>query len=360
METPSKESQIILALEAIKRDPSLSMRRVADIYKVSATTLSRRQRGTPSRRDSPPNSKNLTKLEEEAIVDYILDLDARSYPPRMADVEDMANCLLRGRSQPPVGKHWASNFVKRQPRLRTRYFRKYDYRRAQCEDPEVIYAWFRLVQNIVSKYGIMDADIYNFDETGFMMGIISSAMVITSAERKSDVKMRQPGNREWVTVIQGVGALGFRVPPFIIVAGKFHLASWYQDSTLPPDWVIATSSNGWTTNERGLEWIRHFNQHTKSRTIGAYRLLVLDGHESHHSVDFELYCKENKIITLCMPAHSSHILQPLDVGCFGPLKKAYGRQIENKIKAGTTHITKEDFFPAFLAAFEQAITEKNI
>jgi hypothetical protein len=172
--------------------------------------------------------------------------------------------------------------------------------------------------------------------------------------------MRQPGNREWVTVIQGVGALGYCVPPFIIVAGKFHLASWYEDSALPHDWVIATSSNGWTTNERGLEWIQHFDQHTRSRTAGKYRLLVLDGHESHHSVDFELYCKENDIITLCMPAHSSHILQPLDVGCFGPLKKAYGRQIENKIKAGTTHITKEDFFSAFLAAFQQAITEKNI
>lgn len=96
---------MVLALEAIRWNPSLSMRRVADIYKVSATTLSRRLSGTPSRRDSPPDSKNSTKLEEEAIVDYILDLDARSYPPWMADVEDMANCLLRGCSQPRVGKH---------------------------------------------------------------------------------------------------------------------------------------------------------------------------------------------------------------------------------------------------------------
>ena len=79
---------------------------------------------------------------------------------------------------------------------------------------------------------------------------------------------------------------------------------------------------------------------------------MLDGHESHHSVQFEQYCKNNNIITLCMPAHSSHILQPLDVGCFGPLKKAYGKQVELKIKAGTTYITKEDFFPAFTVAFK--------
>ena len=52
-----------------------------------------------------------------------------------------------------------------------------------------------------------------------------------------------------------------------------------------------------------------------------------------------------------MPPHSSHILQPLDVGCFGPLKKSYGRQIEHLMRAHITHITKEDFFPAFQAAF---------
>jgi hypothetical protein len=41
-------------------------------------------------------------------------------------------------------------------------------------------------------------------------------------------------------------------------------------------------------------------------------------------------------------------------------KKAYGRQIENKMRAGITHITKEDFFPAFSAAFQEAMREKNI
>ncbi|KAM9874235.1 transposase, partial [Verticillium dahliae] len=135
---------------------------------------------------------------------------------------------------------------------------------------------------------------------------------------------------------------------------------WYENSPLPQDWVIATSDNGWTTNERGLEWIQHFDKHTKPRKTGGYRLLILDGHESHDYTDFELHCKENNIITLCMPPHSSHILQPLDVGCFGPLKQAYGRQIEEMMKAGTSHITEEDFFPAFLAAFQAAMTERNV
>ena len=46
------------------------------------------------------------------------------------------------------------------------------------------------------KYGIVDADIYNFDETGFMIGIISIVIVVTSSERAGRVKAKQPSNRE--------------------------------------------------------------------------------------------------------------------------------------------------------------------
>ena len=61
-----------------------------------------------------------------------------------------------------------------------------------------------------------------------------------------------------------------------------------------------------------------------------------------------------------MPPHSSHMLQPLDISYFGPLKKAYRPEIEEKMRAGTTHISKKDFFPAFFSAFQKAFTEKNI
>jgi len=360
MSSQNKESQLVLAIEAINQDPKLSPWSAAKIYNVSRATLYRRLQGITSRRDTMPNSRILTDLEESTIIEYILDLDARSFPPRICGVEDMANLLLAERDAPPVGTRWASNFIKRQPKLKTRFLRKYDYQRAQCEDPALIWGWFQLVRNTIAKYGIEESDMYNFDETGFMMGIISTGTVVTSAERRGRPKLAQPGNREWVTVIQGVNSQGWAIPPYIVVAGQYHLSSWYEDSALPSDWVITTTHNGWTTNEKGLEWIQHFDKHTKTRTSGVYRLLLLDGHESHHSTEFELFCKENKIITLCMPPHSSHILQPLDVGCFGPLKLAYGRQIEDLMRSSITHITKTDFLPAFYLAFQSAMTENNI
>ncbi|KAM9874812.1 transposase [Verticillium dahliae] len=236
METPLKQSQLILALQAMEKNPELSMRRAADIFNVPKTTLRRRRNGTPSRRESPTNSSKLTELEEKAVIQYILDIDSRTDSPRPKDVAAMANILTGDRGGKPVGINWATNFIKRRTDLQTRRFRKYDYRRAQCEDPIAINAWFRDVRDTIAKYGVTEDNIYNFDETGFQMGVIGSGTVVTSSERRSSVKKKQPGNREWVTVIQGVGATGFCVPPFIVFAGKFHLSSWYEPGAFTCDW----------------------------------------------------------------------------------------------------------------------------
>ena len=121
------EAQIVLACQALKQDPELSVRKAADLYSVNRTTLSRRQRGKASRRDHGRKSRKLTELEESTIVQYIIDLDSRSFPPRLIEVEDMANRLLADRDAPRVGTRWATNFIKRQPDLRTRSFRRLDY-----------------------------------------------------------------------------------------------------------------------------------------------------------------------------------------------------------------------------------------
>jgi hypothetical protein len=81
-------------------DPNLSAGAAAKIYSVSHATLDRQLLGKLSRRDSPPNSRKLTALEEAIIVQHVLDLDSRSFPPRLREVEDMANRLLADRGAP--------------------------------------------------------------------------------------------------------------------------------------------------------------------------------------------------------------------------------------------------------------------
>ena len=354
------EAQIILALQALQMDASLSVREAARRYTVDRRTLDRRRNGVSSIHDCTPKSRKLTDSEEKAVLELVLDMDSKGFPPRPTMVREMADHLRRVREASPVGDNWTTNFIRRRSELKSSFTRKYDYTRALCEDPKIIQDWFDLVANFKAKHGIQEEDVYNFDEAGFMIGQIDANMVVTGSNRRGKPKAVQPGNRDWVSLILGVNSQGWSLPPYLVVKGKNHLASWYEERVMQPDWRVHLSENGWTTNEIGLDWIKHFDKHTKGRTKGAKRLLILDGHESHHSALFEQYCKNNSIETLAMPPHSSHLLQPLDVGCFSPLKKAYGGEIDKLIRAHITHITKEDLFPAFRVAFDAAITKSNI
>jgi hypothetical protein len=122
-------------------------------------------------------------------------------------VRDMANDLLAERGGKPVGRHWVDNLKTRTPEIKLRRSRP-----------------FELVANTKAKYGILDEDMYNFDETGFMMGVIHGQMAFTGPEKRG-TKSLQPVNRGWVTNIQGVNAKGWTIPPFLIFPDKVLITS---------------------------------------------------------------------------------------------------------------------------------------
>ena len=367
-ELAQKEGRIVLAAQAFKLGHFKSLRATARAYDVPESTLRGRVNGVIPRRDFVPSNRKLTQTEETILVERILSMDRRGLAATSDTVRQMANILLQKRSQnqanpPVIGQLWIHNLVQRHPALKSQYNRKYDYQRAKCEDPTLIRAWFELIRNTIGKYGILDADIYNFDETGFQMGIASTAKVITGAERRKRPVPVQPGNRTWVTANDCICADGQSLPPVIIFEGKVHQSTWYdlEDATLPRDWVIGVSENGWTDNILGLTWLKNvFEKHTIHRTKGVYRLLILDGHGSHLTPEFDLFYTEHSIITLCMPPHSSHLLQPCDVSFFAVLKRLYGQQIQGYMRRGVNHIDKQDFLQAYFIARTEAATISNI
>lgn len=89
-------------------------------------------------------------------------------------------------------------------------------------------------------------------------------------------------------------------------------------------------------------------------------MLIVDGHESHISVEFNQYYKNNNIIPISMPLHSSHLVQLLDVALYSPLKRAYGGEINNFIWISINYITKTEFFIAFKAVYDKIFIEDNI
>jgi hypothetical protein len=229
LELLPNEARINPALQAIKKPQELSVRRAAVVYKVSEATLRRRRAGTRSTRDTHPKSSALTKAEERTLVQYIKKLNAQGLAPTLRWVDDMANQLRAARDAGPVGLRWASNFVKREPGVKSRMTRQRDRQRVLCSDQGVIRPWFNLVQNVKAKYGIQDEDTYNFDETGFTMGIGNRVKVVTASERRTEPIGVQQGDREWVTLIAAINAMGWAIAPYLIFKAKNHDAAWFPD-----------------------------------------------------------------------------------------------------------------------------------
>ena len=140
-----------------------------------------------------------------------------------------------------------------------------------------------------------------------------------------------------------------------------HQKAWYDPEFLNPDWSIGLSETGWTNDELGEEWLRKvFNPHSDKHRQSTYRLLIMDGHGSHATPRFDSFCRELNVIPLYMPAHSSHLLQPLDVGCFSPLKATYTKELENTFRLGINHVDKLEFLEVYKRARPQVFTKSNI
>ena len=88
--------------------------------------------------------------------------------------------------------------------------------------------------------------------------------MVIGLERRIRPTIIQPGNQEWVTVVQGIYAVGYAIPPFIIYKDCVHLSAWYEEAGIPSDWKFIVSKNGQINNDLGLKWLKHFNVYIKS------------------------------------------------------------------------------------------------
>jgi hypothetical protein len=97
----------------------------------------------------------------------------------------MANKLLGVHGDEPVGKHSAERFVTRSNQLKTVFNQAKNRQRILQEDPDMISAWFKLVEDTKAKYSVHNDDVHNFEKSGFQMGVIGSMEVMTGAERRA-------------------------------------------------------------------------------------------------------------------------------------------------------------------------------
>ncbi|KAF1982819.1 CENP-B protein [Aulographum hederae CBS 113979] len=194
------------------------------------------------------------------------------------------------------------------------------------------------------------------------MGCFSNGRVLwATRERKSKrTYTKSPGTREWASLLECVSTDGRDIIPLVIFKGKSLQTAWFSMDT--PSCHYTTSENGWTSNNIGLKWLEmKFLPETKPTDPQEWRLLICDGHGSHTTVEFMKIAKDNRVFIIYLPSHTSHVLQPLDLGVFGPLKQKYSQQLQ-KLAAFTdgTDIKKNMFLDLYKKARIEGITSSNI
>ncbi|MFL6546931.1 MAG: hypothetical protein ACJ8LM_17345 [Candidatus Udaeobacter sp.] len=209
------------------------------------------------------------------------------------------------------------------------------------------------------------------DEKGFLIGVLQKVQRIFTKEAFEKGKLLgagQDGNREWITVLATICMDGTFLPPGLIyqaLSGNIQ-DTWLDDFNPEKQSASFSSSpSGWTNDVLGLSWLQTvFDTHTrqKARNGRDWRLLLVDGHGSHLNMPFLDWCELHKIHVALYPSHSTHRLQPLDVGLFRPLANFYSQELNTWIHTtqGLCRISKREFFSIFWPAFQRAFTPQNI
>ena len=153
------------------------------------------------------------------------------------------------------------------------------------------------------------------------------------------------------TILSCVSATGFVVPRKTCVPDKLKEGAFSNT-------LFKSSESGWVNSVLFCEWFEFFLS-----SIPPIRpvLLIQDGHSSHISIELIEMARANGVCLLCLPAHTSHILQPLDVGVFKSFKSSFNKACGNYMKQNPGRVITTDILASMVReAYTTGFTPLNI
>lgn len=226
-----------------------------------------------------------------------------------------------------ASKWWWTNFKKRYG-LTLRVPENLAAYRASMANPTMLADFYTKLEALVTKLGIKDTPgrIWNCDETGLSF-VVKPNKVVTALGKRYVYKRSYADRGETTTVLGCICDNGSYIPPLVIFKG----VRWNPDLARGaiPNSLVKLSPKGWINSDIFLEWFQFFiNSVPKERPI----ILLMDSHASHLSLAVLELAKQNNIHLFTFPAHTSHLLQPLDVGVYRPLKSAWTNCLNDYMK----------------------------
>ncbi|XP_051162417.1 uncharacterized protein LOC127282288 [Leptopilina boulardi] len=318
-------------MEAIKKELSegKSKRQIAKEFNIPEATLRKRLvAGTiPS---SLGRFKCVFSPEQELqLANHIKDLDIRFYGLTKKDCQMLAfeyaeannieNPFIKEKKA--AGDKWINNFFARQ-NLSLRQPEKCSMGRVMGFNKVQMDRFFANLKTLYEKYQFSPDRIFNMDETGLSTVPNKMPKVISQKGKKLVGRVSSAERGQLVTGICCMSASGLFIPPGLIFPRKRMRDDLFTEA--PAGTLKMVSESGFINNDLFFLWMQHFKEYTRPSQDSPV-LLVFDNHISHRTLKFVEYCQQNFIELITIPPHSSHKVQPLDKGYFGPLKVAYGQ-----------------------------------
>lgn len=326
------EDRLNRAIEEV-RAGRLTIHKASTLYGIPFSTLYCRIKGTRGViKKSKGRRKALTDNIENVLATSVKTLAKWGFGlSRKEILELVGQFVSKNDIETPFkdgipGEDWFLNFKKRH-NLSIRKPEPLEYaRKKAATDPFNIYGYFNLLKKVLVELDIEDKPdrIWNLDESS--LSIDPSKSKVVGEKGKSSSRVTSTSGKENTTFVLACNAMGQRVPPLIIFKGKNMWDQWKA----PPDkefpgTAYAATPNGWMETEV----FKNYFKKTLVPALGDERpvLVIYDGHSTHVSLDLVEYALEQGITILKLPAHTSDILQPLDVSVFKSYKQKWDQTI---------------------------------
>ncbi|KAJ5370482.1 uncharacterized protein N7496_006574 [Penicillium cataractarum] len=220
---------------------------------------------------------------------------------------------------------WTSQFVKRLPDdLKPSKRLQAKKRRLDSSDLETVQHWFDHLKPLIAD--IPPANIYNFDETNFQIGLTTRPRLYIG--RRGDPYPSIREWCEWITSIECIASDGRDAGSYLVIQESAiideELDYQYVIDDIPDFTELHETPNGRLTEELALGWLERFHKRTKDRVADSEsRLLLFKGQPFFLTFNFLRFCEAHRIIPFCFPLNIAHHMQPFDLEHFSIYKK-YG------------------------------------
>jgi hypothetical protein len=349
------------------KSKKLKLGEAADFYDVPTSTLSKR---LSNKYGVQGSSKVLGRFRpvfdqqlESILSNHIKLMESTFYGLTSMDIRKIAYQLAEklgiahnfDQMAQCAGEEWLLGFMKRNNTLSYRKPGSISLARAMGFTEQHVNEFFDNVKDAL-EMGIEADRIYNMDESSLPL-VHKYNKIIAEKGKKVIGGITSADRGKCVSVVCCFSAIGHYLPPWLIYARKKWNPLLLNDSS--QHIVGKVSDKGWMTTQLFKEWFEFFLLHVRP-SVERKVLLIMDGHSSHKSLEVILKAKENNVILLCIPAHTSHKLQPLDKSFFGPMKMFYNNECRLWMKSHYSLPIKEaNVANIFIPAFRRAATITN-